>query len=527
MEGGLSDRSLLNRSILVVDDDESARNCLRLMLSSLGYEAEAAETGEQALGQLAGPSQPAAVLLDLLLPGISGLEVLDQLQSTRPSLPVIVMSTVTQIKTVVDAIRRGASDYLTKPFEEQELDLALRNALEKQELRREVGLLKRQLEGAGGEFVSSNAQLLRIKEIARQVANTDAPVLVLGEAGVGKEVVARQIHACSRRRTQSFVKVNCAALPQDLLESELFGYERGAFSGALREKPGMFELADRGTILLDEIGEMSFHLQAKLLHVLQDGHYTRLGGRRPMKGDARVIASTNARLEESVAAGRFRADLYFRLNVVRIDIPPLRERREDIPLLCAHFLRSYSTRYGTPVRQLPRELRDAFSLHDWPGNVRELENAVRRYTILPDVDMALEDLKRSGSWSLAPAGAVPEAGPEPKREQPEREQPESELPEPESGLSLRTVSTRAADAAERKLVCQVLAETKWHRKEAARRLKISYKALLNKLKRWEAEEGVDLAGRPQEPGAQAVVVPFDPAVAAAKAAGGLRSVAKS
>jgi transcriptional regulator with PAS, ATPase and Fis domain len=326
------------------------------------------------------------------------------------------------------------------------------------------------------------------------VANTDAPVLVLGESGVGKEVVARLIHRCSRRHAQPFVKVNCAALPQDLLESELFGYERGAFSGALREKPGMFEVANRGTILLDEIGEMSSHLQAKLLHVLQDGQFTRLGGRHPVKGDARVIASTNIRLEEAVGAGRFRADLYFRLNVVRIDVPPLRERREDIPLLCAHFLRSYAARYGGPVRQLRRELQEAFVRHDWPGNVRELENAIRRFTILPDVDMALADLERSGAWAQGVQGAQGVPAAQPEEAIPARDGADAAPEE----LSLRQVAHRAAEDAERRLVRRVLAETKWHRKEAASRLRISYKALLNKLKRWEAEEGdgaeLDLLG---------------------------------
>jgi len=351
---------MATRTILVVDDDEDARAYLAMLLSSMGYEVQTAESGEQALSHLAVPDAPAVVLLDLLMPGMSGLDVLDHIQRTRPALPVIVQSTVAEIKTVVDAVRRGASDYLTKPFQEQELELALGNVLEKKELKEEVSLLRRRLDENEGEFVSSHPRLLRIKEIARQVAPTDAPVLVLGESGVGKEVVARLIHACSRRQGQPFVKINCAALPQDLLESELFGYERGAFSGALREKPGMFEVAKRGTILLDEIGEMSCHLQAKLLHVLQDGQYTRLGGRHPMKAEARVVASTNIRLEEAVGAGRFRADLYFRLNVVRIDIPPLRDRREDIPLLCAHFMRSYAARYDSRVRQLPRELQEAF-----------------------------------------------------------------------------------------------------------------------------------------------------------------------
>jgi two-component system response regulator AtoC len=472
----------MGTAVLVVDDDESARRYLSALLSSMGYQVRSSASGEQALSYLAGTDSPAVVLLDLLMPGMSGLEVLDHIRRTRPALPVIVQSTVAEIKTVVEAVRRGACDYLTKPFQEQELDLALRNVFEKKELREEVGILRRRLDQNEADFVSADPLLLRLKEIAIQVANTDAPVLVLGESGVGKEVVARLIHGSSQRSAQPFVKVNCAALPQDLLESELFGYERGAFSGALREKPGMFEIADRGSILLDEIGEMSPHLQAKLLHVLQDGQYTRLGGRQPLKGNARVIASTNARLEEAVANGRFRADLYFRLNVVRMEIPPLRDRRQDIPLLCAHFLRIYAARYGSPVRQLPRELREAFLRHDWPGNVRELENAVRRYTILPDLPMALGDLERSGACApLAPAARPSEV---PLRA---LEAPEGVL----EGLSLRKVASRAAEDAERRLVRRVLDETKWHRKEAAARLKVSYKALLNKLKRWEAEETLE------------------------------------
>jgi two-component system response regulator AtoC len=469
----------LRHPILVVDDDDSIRRYVALLLSTLGYTVHCSESGADALSRLAGPLSPAVLLLDLLMPGVSGLDVLDEVKRTRPALPVIVLSTVTQSKTVVDAIRRGAADYLTKPFQEQELELALQNVLQKNhEFKAGSGVVRRPLEETAVDIVSASPRLLRIKEISRQVADTDAPVLVLGESGVGKELVARSIHGYSQRRSQAFVKINCAALPQDLLESELFGYERGAFSGAVREKPGMFELADRGTILLDEIGEMSCHLQAKVLHVLQDGQYTRLGGRQPVKGDARVIASTNAQLEEAVAAGRFRADLYFRLNVVRIDVPPLRERREDIPLLLTHFLRTYAARYGGPLRELPPELREAFLRHDWPGNVRELENAVRRYTILPDVEMALTDLRRNGLRTAAlPAPRVEAAL-----------SPREDVPSVEEGVSLRKVASRAAEEAERRVVRRVLGETKWNRKQAAGRLKISYKALLNKLKRWEAEE---------------------------------------
>ncbi len=405
-------------AVLVVDDDHSTRRYLSALLSSLGYEVDDVESGEQALVRLATGRPPAVILLDMILPGMSGLQVLDRTRQDHPEIPVLVLSTEAQIKTVVDAVRRGASDYLTKPFEEQELELALQNVLEKRELREEVRILKGRLDRGDMELVSSNPRMVRIKEIARQVADTDAPVLLLGESGVGKEVLARYVHAQSRRARQPFVKVNCAALPQDLLESELFGYEKGAFSGALREKPGMFELADKGSILLDEIGEMTPSLQAKLLHVLQDGDYTRLGGRHRLHVDARVLASTNIQLEEAVRAGRFRQDLYFRLNVIRIDIPPLRDRRDDIPMLCAHFLRTYAARYHSDRRELPRELRDAFQRHDWPGNVRELENAVRRFVILADVEGSLADLRSSPTSEVAtprPPGRAAGARREPER----------------------------------------------------------------------------------------------------------------
>ena len=472
-------------AVLVVDDDHSTRRYLSALLASLGYEVEDVESGEEALLRLANGRPPAVVLLDMILPGISGLEVLDRTRHEHPEVPVVVLSTEAQIRTVVDAVRRGASDYLTKPFAEHELELALQNVLEKRELREEVRVLRGRLERGDMEFVSSNPRILRIKEVARLVADTDAPVLVLGESGVGKEVLARYIHAQSRRARQPFVKVNCAALPQDLLESELFGYEKGAFSGAFREKPGMFELADTGSILLDEIGEMTPSLQAKLLHVLQDGDYTRLGGRRRLHVDARVLASTNIQLEEAVAAGRFRQDLYFRLNVIRIDIPPLRERRDEIPMLCAHFLRSYSSRYHGKLRALPRDLRDAFERHDWPGNVRELENAVRRFVILGDLDASLAELRGAPKREAA---ILPAARPEPG---------------PGRGtdaVSLRRVAADAAEEAERKLLGRVLAETRWNRKEAASQLQISYKALLNKLKKWD-EEALRDPGCPPRPDA--------------------------
>jgi two-component system response regulator AtoC len=278
---------------------------------------------------------------------------------------------------------------------------------------------------------------------------------------VGKEVLARFIHGQSPRRDKPFIKINCAALPHDLLESELFGYERGAFSGAIRDKPGKFEQAHKGSLLLDEIAEMSPQLQAKLLHALQDGEFSRLGARHPTRVDARVLASTNRALAKAVAEGTFREDLYFRLNVIRIEVPPLRDRREDVTLLANCFVRRYAERDGAAARTLPAELIEAFMAYQWPGNVRELENAVRRYLILPDLETALADLRRPGQ-AAAPA-------PEPPRE-----------------LSLKKLAADAADHAERETVRRVLDETKWNRRQAARRLNISYKALLNKLKKWEA-----------------------------------------
>lgn len=402
------------------------------------------------------------------MPGINGIEVLESVKKTNPTIPVIILSAAGQTKTVVEAMKMGAADFLVKPFEEQELELAIENVVEKQKLKEEVKTLKRQLDSYvdAGDILTTNPKLLKIKEIAKHVADTDVPVLVTGESGVGKEVLARYVHTHSSRHDKPFVKVNCAALPNELLESELFGYERGAFTGALNDKPGKFELADKGTLLLDEIGEMTPHLQAKLLHVLQDSEYTRLGGKRTIHVDARVLASTNINLEENVANGKFREDLYFRLNVIRVDIPPLRERREDIPVLANYFLCRYRDRYKSTVDEISPSLMDSFLRYDWPGNVRQLENAVKRYLILPDMNMNLSELKeQTQSTTSVPVPVKPK----------------------EDNMSLKDVGTRAAEHAEKELVLRVLEETSWNRKQAARRLNICYKALLNKLKRWQID----------------------------------------
>jgi two-component system response regulator AtoC len=456
------------RSILVVDDDRSVRSYLSDFLTSCGYTVECLESGDQAVARITAGNVPSLLIVDVVMPGISGIEVLETVKKVQPSLPVIVLSAIGQTKTVVDAMKIGAADFLVKPFEEAELELAIENVFEKQKLREEVRSLRKQLDqyNESGDFVLTNVRMIKIREIAKQVADTDVPVLVLGESGVGKEVLARFIHGHSSRHDKPFVKVNCAALPHDLLESELFGYERGAFTGALNDKPGKFELADKGTLLLDEIGEMTPHLQAKLLHVLQDSEYMRLGGKRTVRVDARVLASTNIDLEQAVGNGKFREDLYFRLNVIRLEIPPLRERREDIPILANYLLSKFRDRYKSVVDEFPPQLLDAFMRYDWPGNIRQLENAVKRYLILPDTEMTLAELKDS-----------PNSGPVIVPIKPK-----------EDKMSLKDVGSRAAEQAERELVLKVLEETAWNRKQAARRLNICYKALLNKLKRWQIEK---------------------------------------
>lgn len=313
------------------------------------------------------------------------------------------------------------------------------------------------------ELLATHPRMLKIKQLAEQVADVDVPVLILGESGTGKEVIARLIHYRSLRRLQPFVKINCAAVPRDLLEAELFGFERGAFTGAIRQKPGKFELAHKGSLLLDEIGEMDTLLQAKLLHVLQDGQYSRIGGNGQVQVDTRILATTNKRLEEAVQRNEFREDLYFRLNVIRIEMPPLRERKEDIPLLSSYFFRKYCDKYGKEIGEFPQPLLNTFSSYDWPGNVRELENAIKRYVILPDLELVMAELR------------IPE---------------QQAVPFPRAAVGLKEIGALAAERAEKQAVLAMLDHTNWNRKEAARRLGICYKALLNKLKKWRIEEQV-------------------------------------
>ena len=340
------------------------------------------------IARLDSSNVPSLLILDIRMPRVGGLEVLADLETRGLHLPTIVLSGLDQASTVVKAMRLGALDYLVKPLDESDLELAIERVFEEQ---RDSGNDTPSVLEVG--YRTSNKRMMQIRAISDQVALADVPILILGESGVGKEVLARYIHEKSGRRGP-FVRVNCAALPNDLLESELFGHERGAFTGALRDKPGKFELAGSGTILLDEIAEMSPALQAKLLHILQDGEYSRLGGTRTLSSEARILAATNKQLDKLVSTGGFREDLLFRLNVITVEVPPLRERPEDIIPLCNGFAEKYRAKYKSAVKELPAELLSAFSRYHWPGNIRQLENNVKRFLILPDVRMALLELQR-------------------------------------------------------------------------------------------------------------------------------------
>jgi two-component system response regulator AtoC len=462
---------MIKPSVLVVDDDQSFRTYVTLLLRARGYAVDALENGDQLIARLTSGETPSVILLDVLLPDSDGIEVIGRMKTMGVNVPVIMLSGVSHVRTVVEAMKLGASDFLMKPFDDSALERAINSAVE---LSQKPQLAATPVAAEDpDEFVTRNPRMRRLAEIIKRVAHTDVPILIAGESGVGKEVMARYAHLHSGRHNRPLVKVNCAALPHELLESELFGYERGAFTGATSDKPGKFELADAGTLLLDEIGEMSPLLQAKLLHVLQDGTFSRLGGRKTIRVDARIIAATNINIEEAVAKGKFRQDLYFRLNVIRVDLPPLRERREDIPALCNYFVRKHE-RYNSQSRELPSDLMRRFVQHDWPGNVRELENFIKRFLVLPEHDSLLTEFN-------TPAVAV-----------------EANNIVALPGSSLLDVSAAAADRAERELVRRVLEETRGNRKQAALKMNICYKALLNKLKRWEqttTPEGTAFKGK--------------------------------
>ena len=459
--------------VLVVDDEPGIRNYLRTLLEVEGYHVTAVASGPEALESVQQGERPDFIILDVLMPETNGLETLRRLMQVDRSLSVIMLSCSNEVTTVVEAIRLGAQDYLTKPFEKAELDAALLKARQKMDLRKENQALREYCDHLTEDlsFLASSPQMVRIRQQILQIAPVDVPVFICGESGVGKEVVARMIHMRSTRRNQPFVKVNCAALPGELLESELFGYEQGAFTGAVRSKPGKFELANKGTIFLDEIAEMSPHLQAKLLHVLQDNQYSRLGGRHMVGVDVRVLAATNVEVQEAMKSGRLREDLYYRLNVLSINVPPLRERTTEIPLLFRHFLNKYSEKFQKAPPNPSEHLLEAAIRYAWPGNLRELENFIKRYIILEDDEGSLREL-------VEMADARQRTSP-----------PEESALVKEQGL--KALLRGLKDEAEMEAIADALEKTHWCRKDAAKMLGISYKALLYKIRQFnlDAERG--------------------------------------
>ncbi len=370
--------------ILIVDDEESIRNILRQLFEYEGHEVWEAGSADEALSTVR-EEVPDAVFLDVKMPGTDGIELLGRLQEEFPALQVVMISGHGTIDTAVEATRRGAYDFLEKPLDTDRLLVTLRNVLEVKGLTDSVAALRSQVESRH-EIVGSSFHIRQVLDRIERVAPTDSRVLITGENGTGKELVARALHSLSPRRDRAFVEVNCAAIPSELIESELFGHMKGSFTGAVQDRPGKFEQAHRGTLFMDEVGDMSLAAQSKVLRALEEGKVTRVGGHKPRQVDVRVIAATNKDLEEEIREGRFREDLYYRLNVVPIHMPPLRERREDIPMLVRHFAGRMAEQSGLPMRSFTPEALEKLKSLDWPGNVRELRNTVERLMILASGD---------------------------------------------------------------------------------------------------------------------------------------------
>ena len=496
--------------VMVVDDDLSMCNFLRSFLTERGYQAITLGSAEEALKRYHA-ERPAAVILDVVMPGpMDGLEALAAFRKIDREVPVIVLSGQGRTTTVVQAMKLGATDFVSKPFNATDLEVPLANALKQRQLSREVASLREELQSKTKHnlLFGNSERMAEVRDLIDRVADTDVTVLIRGESGTGKELVARALYASSLRRDKPFVKVNCAALPTELLESELFGFERGAFTGAIQQKPGKFEFANHGTMFLDEIGDMSFPLQAKLLQVLQDGEFARLGGKHDVKVDVRVIAATNRDLEQMVTLGQFREDLFFRLNVVCINLPPLRDRREEIPILADYLLKKYSVQYNKPCSELSQETMRLFMDYDWPGNIRELENLIKRAVVLGSEDAIRKEITQGIAMAahrvhapaaglsaqaakVAAAGSAAAAGAGAAGAPPAALTPaEMAAAAAEAGnYSLKIISREAARQAERELILKMLQQTRWNRKETAEILGISYKALLYKIK----ENGLDKA----------------------------------
>ncbi len=448
--------------VLIVDDEVNLRKVLAAMLRKEGYEVSVAADGEQALAEL-DKNGADVVISDLVMPKVGGMEILTHVREKNPDVPVIIITAHGTVDSAVEAIKRGAFDYITKPFEQAELRAVVAKAAKTQEARHgHVAADGR----ARSNLIGASQQMAEIFKIIDRVADTPSTVLITGESGTGKELIATALHDGSSRREKPLVKINCAAIPKDLMESELFGYERGAFTGAVTSKPGRFELADTGTLFLDEIGEIPLEMQVKLLRVLQESEFERVGGIKTTRVDVRLIAATNRDLEKEIEAGRFRKDLFYRLNVVPVHLSPLRERSGDVPELCRHFIQKYNKRLNKKCEGISDEALEQLKAYPWPGNIRELENLMERVLLFADGPrIELSDLPEAvragmpGPVSTGP-GATPEPGETPLKDF--LKQKQSEI--------------------EKSFIIQALAKTEGNVTRAAKLLQISRKSLQTKMK---------------------------------------------
>jgi two-component system response regulator AtoC len=488
---------MASKLILLVDDDPEFSQFVKTLLTEKGMQVVTASTKTEGIGAYEKYS-PACVILDIFLPDGSGVDLVRPIRASDPTLPIVMVSGQGSVDEVVRAMKEGANDYIKKPFHGEELFLKVQMVLENTKAKWELEELRTKVrpEEEYHLLFGMSAKMSKVQAILDQVAGTDITVLISGESGTGKELVSKAIHKASDRVNEPFVKVNCAALPRELLESELFGFEKGAFTGAHRRKYGRFEMAQNGTIFLDEISEMHMDLQSKLLHVLQEKQFFRIGGEREVKAGCRILCATNKNLERMAEEGRFRRDLFYRINVVNILVPPLRERKEDIPILVNYFISRYSQMYNRETVQTSPRLTEMFLNYSWPGNVRELENNVKRLIILGSESQLISEFQRrreTGQYS-----AVPDDGPEDAMEPPAPPKRGSgnrvvspppppggdafELNLSNSRATLKEVAKIAQRNAERELIHRVLQQTRWNRRKAAQILDISYKALLYKIK---------------------------------------------
>ena len=448
-------------SVLIVDDEAPEREGLAVLLKRWGYDTEMASDGEEALGKVS-TFDPMIVISDLRMPGMGGMELLKHLRDAGSAATFIILTGQGSIEEAVEATKLGAYNFLEKPLDSNRLQVELRNCLQRWEDERKLDIAHRRLRDAGilGSLVGQSKPMQQVLSLISQVAPARAPVLITGESGTGKELAARTIHELSPRSTKPFVAVNCAAIPESLMESEIFGHERGAFTGAMERRAGCFELADRGTLLLDEVGEMPIATQAKLLRVLEDSKVRRLGSKAEISVDVRVLAATNKVPEKAVTEGQLRSDLYYRLNVVQINMPPLRDHLEDLPDLTASLLRDLNRKHGSAVKVVAEDVLEIFRGYSWPGNIRELRNTLERAVLTVSGEVLTKEyLSPEFGRPLRAAG--------------------------DDGLTLRAGMTVAE--VERRLIQETLNSTHNNKTRAAEMLGISLKTLHNKLKEYESQ----------------------------------------